>query len=278
MGRAALRGPLGYRCAARRPVDCTMPLAHRALPHRTRLSAVWRAGVVGALLAASVAAPAQPLPRALPAALQGELDAAVGAHAAGRIDEARAAFEGLARREVPAALYNLGLMHLRGELRTPAPGAARSEATDADRAEAERLLLRAAGGGFVTAMLLLAECYETGRFGPARRDLALAHDWYEQAALSGSVNAQVAMGTAHYLGRGRPKDGALALQWYRQAANGGDIGAMYLVASIYEHGDGVPADLRLARHWYEQAALGGDEAAPGKLKEVQGKLAGERGI
>lgn len=251
-----------------------IPRALRALTGTAAPCTLAALALVGALAGSPAAA--QPQPRTLPPALQAELDAAVSAHAAGRTAEARAAFETLARREVPAALYNLGLMHLRGEARGSAAEAASAPFTD--RAESERLLLRAAGGGFVTAMLLLAECYETGRFGPDKRDLALAHDWYEQAAAYGSVNAQLAMGTAHYLGRGRPKDSALALQWYRQAANGGDIGAMYLVASIYEHGEGVPVDLRLARHWYERAALGGDEAAPGKLQEVQRKLASERGI
>jgi TPR repeat protein len=67
------------------------------------------------------------------------------------------------------------------------------------------------------------------------------------------------------------------LQWYREAAKAGDIGAMYLVGSMYEHGEGVEPDLRLARYWYALAALGGDEAAPGKLREVDARLAAERG-
>jgi uncharacterized protein len=113
---------------------------------------------------------------------------------------------------------------------------------------------------------------------PGRRELALAHRWYEAAAQAGSVDAQVAMGTAYFLGRGRPKDMTMALQWYREAARGGDVGAMYITASMYEHGDGVDTDLRLARYWYEQAARLGDEAAPGKLKEVDAKRAQASGI
>ena len=106
-----------------------------------------------------------------------------------------------------------------------------------------------------------------------RRDLAAAHRWYEQAAAAGSVDAQVAAGTAYYLGRGAPKSPADAVRWFREAAKGGDVGAQYLLASMYEQGDGVARDLRLARYWYDIAAKNGDEAAPGKLREIDARLA-----
>ena len=48
---------------------------------------------------------------------------------------------------------------------------------------------------------------------------------------------------------------------------------MYLLASMYEQGDGVERDLRLARYWYEAAARGGDVAAPGKVLEMERRLA-----
>ncbi|MFO1295471.1 MAG: tetratricopeptide repeat protein [Rubrivivax sp.] len=81
------------------------------------------------------------------------------------------------------------------------------------------------------------------------------------------------MGTAHYLGRGRPaRMPPPRRTWYREAANGGDIGAQYLLAAMYERGDGVAQDLRLALHWYRQAARGGDEAAPGKVRELERRM------
>ena len=190
-------------------------------------------------LAAGAAGAAPPLAPALRA----ELDAAIEAYEAGRMAPARAAFESLARRRVPAAEYNLAVMHLRGEVAQP------------DLRQAQGLLTRAAEGGFVTAQL------------------ALAHRWYEVAAVSGSVDAQVAMGTAHYLGRGLAKDAARAAHWFREAAKGGDVGAMYLLASMYEQGDGVGRDLRLARYWYDMAARSGDEAAPAKVLEMDARLA-----
>ncbi len=206
------------------------------------------------LLGAALAAAAAPLPDAL----QSQLDRAVLDYESGRHATARQAFEALARRHVPAAEFNLALMHLQGDVPRP------------DRALARRLLEHSAAAGFVTAQLLLAQQLETAGFG-GRRDLVAANRWYEQAARAGSVEGQVAMGTAHFLGRGAPKDMALAAQWYREAAKGGDIGAMYILASMYEQGDGVERDLRLARYWYEAAARGGDEAAPGKLKELDAR-------
>jgi len=198
---------------------------------------------------------------ALPEALQNELDRAVVAYESGRLTTARAAFESLARRQVPAAQYNLATMHLRGEVPKP------------DLALAQWLLTRAAEGGFVTAQFMLGQAWENGNFG--RRDLALAHRWYEVAASSGSVDAAVAMGTARYLGRGLAKDTAEAARWFREAAKGGDVGAQYLLAAMYEQGDGVERDLRLARYWYDIAAKNGDVAAPGKLKEVEALMAAQ---
>jgi TPR repeat protein len=93
------------------------------------------------------------------------------------------------------------------------------------------------------------------------------------AAERGSVDGQLALATAYYLGRGAPRDLTQAAHWYREAAKGGDVGAQYLIASMYEQGDGVMQDLRLARYWYEAAARSGDVAAPAKVKELDAKLA-----
>lgn len=192
-------------------------------------------------------------------ALQSELDRAVLEYSSGRPAPALVAFESLARRGVPAAQYNLAVMHLRGEVPRP------------DLMLARRWLVRAAEAGFVTAQYALGQALENGDFGT--RDLKAAHDWYERAARAGSVDAQTAMGTAHYLGRGRTKDPFQAAQWYREAAKRGDVGAMYLLAAMYEKGDGVEPDLRLARYWYDLAARNGDEAAPAKLIEIEARLA-----
>lgn len=190
-------------------------------------------------------------------AVQAQLDRAVIDYEEGRVDNARTAFETLSRRGVPAADFNLAVMHVKRQL------------PDASLARAEELLLRAARGGFVLAQLMLGKSLENGQLG--RRDLQQAHDWYELAAESGSAEGQLAMGTAHYLGRGRPKDATRAAHWYREAAKAGDVGAAYILASMYEQGDGVERDLRLARYWYQRAAELGDDAAPYKVKELEAR-------
>ena len=190
--------------------------------------------------------------------LRSQLDAAVINYESGHLDAARVAFEALSRRGLPAADYNLAVMHLKNEVPQPS------------RQRAEQLLMRSARAGFVTAQLMLGRALENGDFG--RRDLMLAHQWYEAAAESGSVEAQVAMGTAFYLGRGRAKDAARAAHWFREGAKGGDVGAMYLLASMVEQGDGVERNLRLARYWYDVAARNGDAAAPAKVKELDARL------
>ncbi len=195
----------------------------------------------------------------LPARAAPTIDAAVAAYERGDLATARAAFARLAREGVAAADYNLAVMHLRGEM------------PHANAREAVRLMTRAAEGGFVTAMFGLAQLYEQGQAGLAT-NLSEAHRWYLRAAESGSVDAQVAIATAHYLGRGVAKDATQAARWFRIAAQGGDVGAQYLIASMYETGDGVERDLREARYWYGVAARNGDEAAPSKVKELDARL------
>jgi TPR repeat protein len=244
-----------------------MPLLDHAgavppgLRYRAAMRARGRAAIVaillGAVLGLAAGAPT------ITAGQQARLDDALRHYESGQLEAARAAFEALAREGVPAALFNLGVMHLRGEQPRPDPVAG------------ERLLVQAAQRGFVTAMVALGQGWENGAFGA--RDLVRAHHWYELAAEAGSVEAQLAMGTAYFLGRGRPRDAAAAARWYREAARGGDVGAMYLIASMYEAGDGVERDLRLARYWYDAAARHGDEAAPDKLRAIDAQLAAQPG-
>jgi TPR repeat protein len=194
------------------------------------------------------------------AASTAQIDAAMAAYQAGDIARARTAFARLSRAGIPAADYNLAVMNLRGE--TP----------NADPRQALRLMTRAAEAGFVTAVMGLARLHELGGAG-LRVDLIEANRWYLRAAQAGSVDGQVAIATAFYLGRGAPKDAVQAARWFRIAAQGGDLGAMYVVASMYEAGDGVELDLQEARYWYGAAARNGDEAAPSKVKELDARLA-----
>lgn len=190
------------------------------------------------------------------------LEHALARYREGERDAARAAFERLAALGVPAATYNLAVMHIRREL------------PDASIAEAVRLMTSAAQAGFVTAMIGLAQLHESGAI-DGRRDLPAAHRWQLRAAEAGSMHAQVEAATGFYLGRGTAQDYPAAAHWYRQAARQGDAGAQYLIASMYEHGLGVARDLRLALHWYEECARSGDVAALAKQRELAGRLASQ---
>jgi uncharacterized protein len=195
-----------------------------------------------------------------PAWAQTPLDTAVAAYRRGDLTQARSAFLQLSAQGVPAADYNLAVMHLKREM--PA----------SSNAEAVRLMTRAAEAGFVTAMVGLSELHELGQAG-LKVDLMQSVLWSRRAAEAGSVDAQVALGTAYFLGRGAPKDAALAARWFRIAAQAGDVGAMFLVASFYESGEGVPRDLAEARYWYAAAARAGEPGADLKVRELDARIA-----
>lgn len=195
----------------------------------------------------------------LPTLAQTPLESAVAAYQRGDLTQARSAFMQLSAKGVPAADYNLAVMHLKREM----PAAS-------DR-EALRLMTCAAEAGFVTAMVGLAELHELGRAG-LKVNLAQSVLWSRRAAEAGSVDAQVDVATAHYLGRGAAKDVAVAARWYRLAAQRGDVGAMYIIASFYESGEGVERDLAEARYWYAAAARNGEPGADLKAKALDAKL------
>ena len=115
------------------------------------------------------------------------------------------------------------------------------------------------------------ELYERGHTG-LRPDLAMSVQWFRRAAEAGSVEAQLAVATAHYLGRGALLDKTQAARWYRLAAQGGDAGAMYLYAAMVETGDGVATDLAEARYWYAAAARNGEAGAAEKARAIDDKL------
>lgn len=196
---------------------------------------------------------------ALGARADSRLDAALAAYQRGDFAGARTAFERLARDGVAAADYNLAVMHLRGER------------LDANPREALRLMVRAADAGFVTAMVGLGELYERGE-APLARDLPQSVLWFRRAAEAGSVEGQLAVATAHYLGRGAALDKTQAARWYRLAAQQGDGGAMYLFASMCETGEGVARDLAEARYWFAAAARNGEVGAAEKARAIEKQL------
>jgi uncharacterized protein len=186
---------------------------------------------------------------------------ALRAYETGQLAAAQRQFAQLARKGLPVAQFNLAMMHLRDEIKPTK--------TKSNR-EAERLLLAAAGKGFVRAEHALAQYYDLGLGG--KQDITRAFKWTALAAEHGHPEAQIDYATALYLGRGTTMDKAEAAKWFRVVAQTGDEGAQYLLASMYETGDGIAQDLRLALYWYQQAAQNGDVAARYKAAELSKKL------
>jgi len=171
---------------------------------------------------------------------------------AGETPRALALFRRAARSGDASAQYNVAVIRLRGESRTP----------DVARA------------GFSPAQYMLASMLETGREMPASQPEAT--EWYARAAEQGHVDAQTSLATQYYLGRGIAQDYAAAARWYERAADGGDVGAQYLIASMYERGLGVGLDLRVALDWYAAAARQGDDVARAQARVIADRIARER--
>jgi uncharacterized protein len=164
-----------------------------------------------------------------------------------------------------SALYNLAVMRIRDEIRTP------------NLKLAVKYLEKSADLGFAEAQFMLASLYESGiGIGNRRKSLERSFDWHRKAAEQGHTDAALAVGTAYFLGRGVALDYSKAAIWYTKAAQQGDSAAQYLIASMYESATGVQRDLEAALAWYVAAARQGDVVAREKSKYIAELLAKER--
>jgi hypothetical protein len=84
-------------------------------------------------------------------------------------------------------------------------------------------------------------------------------------AARGSVQQEIALGAAYFVGRGVPRDEKLAAFWYEKAANAGDPEAQKQIGFFYQAGIGVPRDPARAVAWYERSAAGGLASAKANL-------------
>src|SRR5580704_11384471 len=79
----------------------------------------------------------------------------------------------------------------------------------------------------------------------------------QSEAERGSIQEQIELAAAYFVGRGVNQDEKLAAYWYEKAANAGDPAAENQIGYFYEVGIGVPKDLARAVLWYERAAASG---------------------
>lgn len=83
----------------------------------------------------------------------------------------------------------------------------------------------------------------------------------EAGAERGSVQKQMQLGAAYFLGRGVQRNEEKAAFWFEKAANAGDPGAQEEIGYFYQAGIGVPHDPVRAAHWFQLAAAGGRVSA-----------------
>ena len=111
---------------------------------------------------------------------------------------------------------------------------------------------KAAETGNVMAQINLASIFSKGLEG--KPDYEQAAKWYQKAADEGDRDGQFGLGVSYALGRGVPVDYEQARRWFTSAADQGQVQAQFNLAIMYDEGKGVPADRDLAAHYYEMAA------------------------
>jgi TPR repeat protein len=111
--------------------------------------------------------------------------------------------------------------------------------------------------GDVDAQVALAGAYEAGLGVPV--NLGTAASWYAKAADGGHPGAQFNLATMYHDGQGVQKSAATAARWYRAAAEQDDPVAQLALAKLLDAGaTGVSRDPAQALGWYQKAAtLGG---------------------
>ncbi len=90
----------------------------------------------------------------------------------------------------------------------------------------------------------------------------------QSEAERGSIQEQIELAAAYFVGRGVNQDKKLAAYWYEKAANAGDPAAENQIGYFYEVGIGVPKDLTRAVRWYERASASGFAGAKVNLGVV----------
>lgn len=159
---------------------------------------------------------------------------------AGNYSQAMASWQPLAKKNNPDALYNIGLLYMKGL------------GVEEDYRAAKHWFKQAAKYGSVDAAYNLGVIYKQRRFGyPSSKD---ALYWWRQAAERGHPEAQFNLGVMLAYGNGTKKDVPAALKLWQQSARQGNADAMRTLAQVYEQGlFDVPVDAGKAGFWAKKA-------------------------
>jgi TPR repeat protein len=96
-----------------------------------------------------------------------------------------------------------------------------------------------------------------GLFAPIASSESTDIERIKANAAKGSIEQEIALGSAFMNGSGIEKDQRQAVYWYQKAADAGSPVAESEVGYFYATGLGVPRDTVRALHWFQLAADGG---------------------
>jgi uncharacterized protein len=83
----------------------------------------------------------------------------------------------------------------------------------------------------------------------------------QAGAERGSIQHEIELAGAYFVGHGVARDEKQAAYWYEKAANAGDPGAQLQIGFFYEAGIGVERNPARAAKWFERAMAGGSVSA-----------------
>ncbi|MGE4398355.1 MAG: tetratricopeptide repeat protein [Campylobacterales bacterium] len=154
----------------------------------------------------------------------------------------------LANKNIPEALYNLGLLYDRGL------------GTDKNETEAFKLYLKAAEGGHSQAQFLLGFMYSRDDT-ITKKNLQESLRWYKLSAEQGHILALYDLGVIYYYGKGVTQNFKEALHFFRQSAEKGSTDAQFNLGMMYAKGEGIAQDNAEAYKWFSLASSSGDSEA-----------------
>jgi len=170
----------------------------------------------------------------------GPLDDGLRAFKAGDYQQAMAYWKPLAEKNDADALYNIGLLYMKGL------------GVEKDYRAAKHWFKQAAKYGSVDAAYNLGVMYKKRRFGyPSSKD---ALYWWRQAAERGHPESQFNLGVMLAYGNGTKRDVDAALKLWQKAARQGNANAIQTLAQVYEQGlFDITPDPEKAAYWKKKA-------------------------
>ncbi len=139
---------------------------------------------------------------------------------------------------------------------------------------AAQWLEKAALQDLAPAQYRLGSLYEKG-YG-VDKNIVKAKSWYTKAAEQGNVKAMHNLAVVLADGGGDKPDYVAAAQWFHKAAEHGVRDSQYNLAILYARGLGTPQNMQQAYSWFAIAARQGDGEAAKKRDEVAARLTAQQ--